>query len=115
MALNKTQKIKDIYTSVNQKSIFNNCPFIIKKLKHGQMEIAINHFNVLKNLVCGRKTFGESKNLRKLISNTLTIEEFEELQKSLKEIIVTVSNFSLNQIEYKSINDFNYDDFCDWI
>ena len=47
-------------------------------MKHGQMEIAINHFNVLKNLARGRKTFGESKNLRKLISNALTIEEFEE-------------------------------------
>lgn len=115
LALNKTQKIKEIYTSVNQRSIFNNCPFIVKKMKHGQMEIVINHFNVLKNLARGSKTFGESKNLRKLISNALTIKEFEELQKSAKEIIVTVSNFSLNQIEYKSINDFNYVDFCDWI
>jgi NTE family protein len=115
LALNNTQKIKDIFTSVNQKSVFNNCPFTIKKLKHGQMEIAINHFNVFKNIILGRKTFGESKNLRKLISKVLSFEEFEELQKSAKEIIVTVSNFSLNQVEYKSINDFEYHDFCDWI
>ena len=107
LALNKTRKIKDIYTSVNQKSIFNNCPFIIKKTKHGHMEIAINHFNVLKNLALGRKTFGESKNLRKLISKALTFNEFKELQKSAKEIIVTVSNFSLNQVEYKSITILN--------
>ena len=115
LALNKTEKIKDIYTSVNQKSIFNNCPFTVKKTKHGQMEIAINHINVLKNLVLGRKTFGESKNLRKLISKALSIDEFEDLQNSAEDIIVTVSNFSLNQVEYKSINDFEYDDFCDWI
>ncbi len=115
LALNKTQKIKDIYTSVNQESIFSNCPFTIKKEKHGQTEIGINHFNVLKNILGGKKTFGESNNLRKLISEALSIEEFELLKKSVKEIVVTVSNLSLNQVEYKSINDFEYEDFCDWI
>ena len=115
LALNKTQKIKEIYTSVNQRSIFNNCPFTVKKEKHGQTEIGINHFNVLKNIFFGRKTFGESKNLRKLISEAITIEEFEELKSSSKEVVVTVSNLSLNKVEYKSLNDFSYNDFCDWI
>ncbi len=115
LALNKTQKIKEVFTSVNQSSIFSNCPFVVKKEKHGQMEIVINHFNVLKNILRGRKTFGESKNLRKLISDAITIEEFEELKNSNLEVVVTVSNFSLNQVEYKSINDFDYQDFCDWI
>lgn len=115
LALNKTQKIKEIYTSVNQRSIFSNCPFTVKKEKHGKAEIGINHFNVFKNIINGRKTFGESKNLRKLISNAITIEEFEELKNSEKEIIVTVSNLSLNKVEYKSINDFSYIDYCDWI
>ena len=41
LALNKLDKIKEIYSSVNQESIFNNCPFIIKK-KHGVEIIAIN-------------------------------------------------------------------------
>ncbi len=115
LALNKTQKIKEIYTSVNQRSIFSNCPFTIKKEKHGQMEIGINHFNVLKNIIRGRKTFGESKNLRKLISKAITIDEFELLKDSNKDVVVTVSNFSLNKVEYKSIKDFEYNDFCDWI
>lgn len=115
LALNKTQKIKDIYTSVNQRSIFSNCPFIVKRERHGQTEIGINHFNVFKNILKGKKTFGESKNLRKLISKSITKEEFESLKKSKKELVVTVSNLSMNQIEYKSINDYNYEDFCDWI
>jgi len=63
----------------------------------------------------GRKTFGESKSLRKLISKAISVAEFEELKNSKKEVVVTVSNFSLNQVEYKSIKDFNYQDFCDWI
>jgi len=115
LALNKTQKIRDIYTSVNQRSIFNNCPFIVKKERHGQTEIGINHFNVFRNLISGKKTFGESKNLRKLISRAITIEEFETLKSSDKEVVVTVSNLSMNQVEYKSINDYNYEDFCDWV
>lgn len=114
LALQKVQKIKDVYTSVTQSSIFSNCPFVIKK-KYGVENIGINHFNVLKNFLKGGKTFGESHNLRSLIEKTLTHEEFEKLQSGPKEIIVTVSNLSLNQVEYKSINDFGYQDFIDWI
>ena len=114
LALNKLDKIKDIYSNVNQDSIFNNCPFIIKK-KHGVETIAINHWNVLRNFLKGKKTFGESENLRKLIRNSITVEEFNELKASKMDVVVTVSNLSLNQVEYKSINDCTYDEFCDWI
>ncbi len=114
LALNKLDKIKEIYSSVNQESIFNNCPFIIKK-KHGVEIIAINHWNVVKNFIRGKKTFGESENLRKLIRESITIEEFEELKESDTDVVVTVSNLSLNQVEYKSINDCTYEEFCDWI
>lgn len=63
----------------------------------------------------GKKTFGESLNLRKLIENTFTENEFNNLKASEKEVVVTVSNLSLNQVEYKSVNDFEYQDFLDWI
>lgn len=115
LALDEVQKIKQIYTSVNQHSIFNSCPFLIKTDRFGGKQIAINHFTVLKNFIKGKRTFGESLNLRKLIGKTLTEEEFDRLKISNKEVVVTVSNFSLNQVEYKSINDFEYEDFCDWI
>ena len=114
LALKKISKIKEIYTSVNQDSIFSNCPFIIQK-KHGVDSIAINHWNVFKNFYRGSKTFGESHNLLKLIRQTLTEEEFTILKNGPKEIVVTVSNLSLNQVEYKSINDWSYDEFCEWI
>ena len=32
-----------------------------------------------------------------------------------KEAVVTLSNLSTNEVEYKSINDCSYEDFCDWI
>jgi predicted patatin/cPLA2 family phospholipase len=115
LALNKLEKIKKVYTSVDQNDIFSHRPFVVKKGKHGEKEIGIAHLKVLRNFFRGSKTFGESYNLRRLISNTLTQKEFEKLKNSDKEVVVTVSNLSLNQVEYKSVNDFNYSDFCDWI
>jgi len=114
LALKKVEKIKDVYTNVNQHSIFSSCPFIIKR-NRGIETIRINHFNVLRNLLSGSKTFGQSLNLRTLIENTLTFEDFTDLKQINLDVVVTVSNLSLNQVEYKSINEFNYEDFCDWI
>ncbi len=115
LALGKIQKIKNAYTSVNQSAIFSNCPFNIKKDKWGQEQIAIDHWSVLRNFLRGGKTFGESHNLRELIGRLLTREEFKELQESHKDIVVTVSNLSLHETEYKSIKEATYEDFCDWI
>ncbi len=114
LALQKIDKIKEIYTSVSQEDIFSNCPFVIQK-KYGVESIGIHHINVLKNFYRGSKTFGESYNLLELIKSTVTKEEFEILKSGQKDIVVTVSNLSLNQVEYKSINDFSYEEFCEWI
>src|SRR6056300_1697380 len=109
LALGKVEKIKQVYTSVNQHSIFSHCPFIIKN-KYGTENIGIHHFNVIKNFWRGRKTFGESENLRVLIKETLTEDEFNTLKYSKKDVVITVSNLSLNQVEYKSIRDHDYEE-----
>ena len=114
LALQKIEKIKEVFTNVSQDNIFSNCPFVVKK-KYGIENIGIDHINVMKNFFKGSKTFGESHNLLKLIKNTLTVQEFEALQNGPKDIVITVSNLSLNQVEYKSIMDFTYDEFCEWI
>ncbi len=114
LALNKIRKIKEVYTSVDQNSIFSNRPFTIQK-KYGVSTIGIDHWNVLKNFYRGSKTFGESHNLFELIKRTLTKKEFDILKHGNKDIVVTVSNLSLNQVEYKSIKEFSYMDFCEWI
>jgi predicted patatin/cPLA2 family phospholipase len=114
LALGKIDALKKLYTSVNQKTIFSNNPFIIKKV-HGEKVITINHLNTLWNIINGRKTFGESKNLRKLIRKNITEEMFLEIIKKEKEVVVTLSNLSTNQIEYKSLSECTYSDFCDWI
>jgi predicted patatin/cPLA2 family phospholipase len=114
LALNKVEKIKTVYTNVNQQAIFNVCPFAIKT-KNGIETIKINHLNVLRNLFSGSKTFGESYNLKKLIKENISQEEFTQLKASHKDVVITVSNLSLNQVEYKSIKDFEYEEFCEWI
>ena len=114
LALGMVDELKELYTSVNQKAIFSNSPFKVKSV-HGEKVISIRHRNTLWNFINGRKTFGESKNLRKLIKKKVTKEIYEEIRAKNKEVIVTVSNLTANQIEYKSILECEYDDFCDWI
>ncbi|RMB56516.1 patatin-like phospholipase family protein [Dokdonia sinensis] len=115
LATNEIEKIKHVYTSVNQKAIFSRCPFNVKMDKWGQETIAIDHFSVLRNFMRGSKTFGESKKLKTLITDTFPKSDFEKLQASGKEVIVTVSNLSLHKTEYKSSNEETYEDFCEWI
>ncbi len=114
LALNRLDELKELYTNVNQKTIFSINPFKIKRVS-GEKVISIHHFNVLRNFFRGKNTFGESKNLRKLIRRNITKEMFEEIQAKNKEIVVTVSNLTANQIEYKSSNESTYEDFLDWI
>ena len=114
LALGMLNELKEVYTNVHQETIFSNNPFTIKKVA-GEKVISINHFNTLWNFINGRKTFGESKNLRKLIKKKVTLEMYEEIRANKKEVVVTVSNLTTNQIEYKSISNCSYEDFCDWI
>ncbi|WP_461532870.1 patatin-like phospholipase family protein [Sinomicrobium sp.] len=113
LADNNVPKVYDIYTSVTQRKIFSNNPFVVKK-KDGREYVSINYFNVIWQLIKGKRTFGESKNLRKNIRRNFTKAEFERLRQD-KEVIVTVSNLSKNRVEYKSIKECSYEDFCDWI
>ncbi|MCO5247858.1 MAG: patatin-like phospholipase family protein [Chitinophagales bacterium] len=114
LALGEVQKIKEVYTHVSQDDIFNHMPFTIKNTVQ-EDKIGINHLSMIKGFIQGKRTFGESENLKKLIFNTLTEEDFYKLKHSDKDVVVTVSNLSLDTVEYKSIKDFGYKDFCEWI
>lgn len=114
LALDKIAIIKKVYTSVTEEHIFSRCPFKIKN-RNGVDVIKINHFNVLINFLRGSNTFGESFNLKKLIRKTISKEDFEQLKSGNKIVVVTVTNLSSNKVEYKSLADYDYDDFCDWI
>lgn len=114
LSIKEIDKLKKIYTSVTQDDIFSICPFTIKKV-NGIDSIKINHFNTVKMFLKGANSFGESKNLRKLIADFFTVDDYQNLITNKADVIVTVSNLSTNQVEYKSVKDCSYDDFCDWM
>jgi len=114
LALGNVKKIYSIYTNVSMKRIFNINPFLVKK-RDGIDTVSINHFNVLLQFFKKRRTFGESYKLRKFIKRNFTLSEFNQLKASQCNIVVTVTNISRNEVEYKAIKDFDYEDFCDWI
>jgi NTE family protein len=112
LSIGETEKLKKIFTSVKQEDIFNNCPFIIKKV-NGVYKTKINHLGILQMFLEGKKTFGESKNLRNLIFETITEQDFEKIKE--KNVIITVSNLNTMGVEYKEAKGCNYNDFCEWI
>lgn len=114
LAIGDTERIKKIYTTIKQEDIFTVCPFIIKK-KDGVVKTSINHFGILKQFIKRQKTLGDSRALRNLIFKSFTPADFAQIKKLGKEVVVTVANLTTNMIEYKSSNDYSYDDFCDWI
>lgn len=114
LAADKISTIKHAFTHVNQASIFSNNPFVVKQ-KGKIVKTKINHFNVIKNFIRGKKTFGESFNLRRLVEKEITPSVFKEIKDSSRDVVICVSNFTLNEIEYKTLSDCSYHDFIDWI
>ena len=114
LALGKVKELKTLYSNVCQKTIFSNCPFKIKKVNNHKT-VSINHFNTLLSFIRGSKTFGESFNLKKLIDKNISDEFIQLVKESNKNVFVTVSNLTLNQVEFKSLKENSYEDFRDWI
>jgi predicted patatin/cPLA2 family phospholipase len=114
LAVNNIPKVYDIFTNVNQKTIFSINPFIQRK-KDNREYVTINYFNSLIQFIQKKRTFGESKALRRNIFKNFTKDEYDKIKELREDVVVTVSNLSKNRVEYKSINDFSYEEFCDWI
>jgi len=114
LALKKIDELHAIYSNIKQRSIFSNNPFYVTKVDGAQV-VGVRHLNTIWNAINGRNTFGESKNLRKFIKRKITYDYFEEVKRSNTDVVVTVSNLTANRVEYKSVQDCTYEDFCDWI
>ena len=114
LAAGKIEKLYHIYTNVQQHNIFSVNPFIIRK--KGKREfVSIDFINTLWQFIKMKRTFGESKSLRRHIRKNFTPEEYYFVKDTKDDVVVTVSNLSRNRVEYKSIKEFTYDEFCDWI
>lgn len=93
------EDLKEYYTGVRQKDIFNVNPF-----KKGKAEVKglMAFFRVL----LGKKTLGESKNLRKLVRRSLPMETYQQiLDKGT--FYATAIDFSTGDTYYHS--SANYD------
>lgn len=114
LALGKLEELNEIYSNVDQNTIFSICPFRIRKFK-GHQVVSINHRNTLRNFVRGSKTFGESHNLKRMIDERITDEYLKAANGSEKKLLVTVSNLTRNRVEFKSLEESSFDDFRDFI
>lgn len=112
LSIGKVNQLKKTFTSVTQKDIFNNCPFLLRKV-NGEFKTRINHRGIVEMFLKGKKTFGESENLRDLIFKNITQADFEQIRKN--DVIITVSNLNTMAVEYKEARDCTYQDFCEWI
>ncbi|MCL8007659.1 patatin family protein [Gelidibacter japonicus] len=114
LAVNDIGKLYDIFTNVKQRDVFSISPFVQHK-KDGREFVSINYFNSLIQFVKRKRTFGESGALRRNIKKNFTEHEFNKVRKSGIDVVVTVANLSKSSVEYKSIREFKYEEFCDWI
>lgn len=114
LAVHDIGKLYNIFTNVQQHDIFSVSPFVQRK-KGDREFVSIDFVNSLWQFIRMKRTFGESKSLRRNIKRNFTREEYGKIRASKEDVVVTVSNLSMNRVEYKSINEFSYEEFCNWI
>ncbi len=114
LACGDIPKIYDIFTSVQQHDIFSISPFVQRK-KGDREYVSIDFINSLWQFIRLKRTFGESKALKRNIRKNFTRKEYEKIKAEKHDVVVTVSNLSMNRVEYKSVKDFTYEEFCNWI
>ncbi len=114
LAVNNLSKLYDIFTNVQQQDIFSVSPFVQRK-KGDREYVSIDFVNSLWQFIRMKRTFGESKALRRHIRKNFSREEYQKIKETKHDVVVTVSNLSMNRVEYKSIQDCSYDEFCNWI
>jgi len=115
LSIGKIDKIKNMYTNVSQKDIYTVNPFRLKTMPDGTKKASINHRSTVKMFLNKKKTFGSTTALRKTIANTLSKDDFREVQTSGKKVIVTVSNITRTTVEYRYAIDCLHQDFIDWM
>lgn len=114
LAVNKISKLYTMFTNVQQHDIFSVSPFV-QRTKGDREYVSIDFVNSLWQFIRMKRTFGESKALKRNIKRNFTEEEFNAIKQVRHDVVVTVSNLSKNRVEYKSINDCSYEEFCNWI
>ncbi len=111
VALHTTDRLYNAYLSITPRDIFRVNPFLPKD----DGTVGINHWNVVRMFTRGSPTFGDSTPLLRLIRRLFRPADYDKILHSGKDVIVCVSNLSLRQVEFKSIRDYSYDQFTEWM
>ncbi len=114
LAAGELALIKDIFHHTGQSDIFSVHPFKLI-CKNGSYDTRIHHLGILKQFIKGRKTFGESYNLRRLLRKHITQELYDKILNRDKRVVVTVSNFTYKVLENKYLRDCTPGEFADWV
>ncbi|GAA3559636.1 patatin-like phospholipase family protein [Snuella lapsa] len=114
LAVGDIDKIYRVFTNVKQSNIFSVNPFVQRK-KGNREFVSINFINSLWQFIKMKRTFGESKALKRYLKRHFTEDEYNKIKATKEDVVVTVSNLSKNRVEYKSIKDCTYEEFCNWI
>ncbi len=92
--------LNKMYTGVKQKSIFNVNPFKVKRKQGEVVSIKLKFLKAIFRIIFGKKTLGESKNLRRLIMATYDLDRYENILSQGDPFFVTVTNFSNAEMFY---------------
>jgi predicted patatin/cPLA2 family phospholipase len=114
LAVGEIGKLYDIFTNVQQHDIFSISPFVQRK-KGDREYVSIDFINSLWQFIRRKRTFGESKALKRNIRQNFTHSEYLKIKEEKHDVVITVANLSMNRVEYKSIQECTYEEFCNWI
>ena len=101
-------KIRELYTSVEDKDIITRSPFGEK----GNTQIRKMIYNIL---IKRKGSLGSNSNLLKTIRKNFTEVEFRALKMKDIDIIVCVNNATKNRNEYIHLKNCKYEEFTNWM
>ena len=107
VALGKYDELKEAYLNLNNDSIYKVSPFNRKG--------KLSKYNLLKRIMKGKNSLGESDKLKDLIRNYYTYQDHLIIQRSDIDVIITNTNMTTNKTEYFSANDYSYNEYVELI
>jgi NTE family protein len=115
-ASNEIDVLIDAYTSITTNDIFTISPYKNIKDSSGNLKSRPAIFNIIKNMFIKKSpSLGDSSAIRKSITKFFTKADYDKVIQTNKSLTVCVTNLTLQKTEYKTVQDYSYEDFCDWM
>lgn len=107
IARNEFEELKQVYTSVTNKDIFNKPPFN----QNGKL----NLHRILWRILTGKTAIGEANNLLDLIKNTYNQEQHDKTIIQGKRLAACVTNYTDGKVEFCYNELDNYETFIKYV